>query len=358
MKRLIALIGSIVVTVGSVMALNWWVNPLGDLYFRPAVAYAQEHNCLLSNDRVGGVDSLLRFKLDLVRMRAATTVVIGTSRVMQIGVRPGERRFVNFGLPAVSLRDLPRVLRRLHGVHAGPLTVYLGVELFWTNPSWRSPYVFGKDPSIGTRLRNLLARQRFDSSLSLVVHNPALLTRRWHVVDIHGRCALDRTDRLATGLSDGWRPDGTLAYSTQLFPNLRSAPADDMGRDLGTLSGPNAVLGYYTYWTELANLDVLTEVLQLTSHYGWNVVGFTPPYATRWVRRFQAAPETAPRWREFAPAMRKIFGRFGYAYLDSRWGRTVGCTDREYVDDGWHADRRCAALLRKRLDALATKRHT
>jgi hypothetical protein len=352
-KRLLALLASFGVTAGSVMALNWWVNPLGDFYVRPAAVQAQERNCLLSNDIIGGTDSLLKLKLDLVRMRDPATVVFGTSRVMQIGAHAGERRFVNFGLPSVGLLDLPRVLTRLHAVHPGPLRLYLGVELFWTNPNWRPPFVFGKDPSLASRLRGLLARQRLSRSLSLVKADPALLTRRWHVVDVGGHCAVDRTDRVAAGLADAWWPDGSLAYTSQLRPDLRTAPSDDFTRDLGNLSGPNAVLGYYTYWTKLANLDALSTALRLAAGYGWNVVGFTPPYSTRWIRRLASAPETAARWREFGPAVRSAFNRFGYTYLDSRLGRTVGCTDRQYLDDGWHVDRRCAALLRKRLDTLA-----
>jgi hypothetical protein len=341
------------VTVGSVMALNWWVDPLGDFYHRDAALRAQAHGCLLSNDLVA--DSLWPFKLDLVRSREPKTVVLGTSRVMQIGARRGERAFVNAGLPSLGVEDLPSVLASLHAVHPGPLTVYIGVELFWTNPNWRSPYTFGTEPSLGSRLRGLLARQRLSRSVSLVADDPSLLTTRWHLVGDRGRCAVDRTNRVFAGLAVSWRPDGGLEYPAQLRPDLPVQPSGDFERDLGHLAGPDTVLGYYTYWTQLAHFDSLSAGLQLASRYGWTVVGFTPPYATRWVRRFETASQTAPRWREFAPAVRKVFRTFGYRYLDSRWGRSIGCTDHEYLDDGWHVDRHCAALLRKRLDALASK---
>jgi hypothetical protein len=75
------------------------------------------------------------------------------------------------------------------------------------------------------------------------------------------------------------------------------------------------------------------------------VVGFTPPYSTRYVRRLESLPQTAPRWREYAKAMPPIFHRYGFRWVDTRWAHDVGCNDKQFIDDGWHIDDVCGARL-------------
>jgi len=353
MRYLIVFALSTIAFTGLLAAFAWRVDPLGTFYDGSAVGHAavQSPPCDVSDDLVG-VNSWWSFKRDLVRRDDPSVVVLGTSRVLEIGSRHGELRFVNAGLPSLGLSTVPRLLRELHDVHRGPLTVYLGVELFWLNANWASPYSY-VTPSTRARLRDLLTRQQVGESISLATSYPQLLVRPWHTSTVDGMCVLDRATRAAQGKVNAWRPDGTLAYASQLRPDLPHEIPNDFELNLGNLAGPQYVGGYYTNWNKLSHLDELTAVLAQARSYGWKVVGFTPPYSDRYVRRLATAPETAPRWREYGRQLPAIFRRYGFPYLDSRSGRSIGCTDREYLDDGWHIDPSCARKLRRALDTLA-----
>ncbi len=353
MRRLAVFFLSALAATGLLMAFMWRVDPLGTFYHGSVVEHAAGRvpPCLVSDDLIG-VNSWWLFKRDLVRRTSPSVVALGTSRVLEIPSRAGGPRFVNAGLPNLGLNTVPRLLRELHAVHPGPLTVYLGVELFWLNANWASPYSY-VTPSTRARLRGLLTRQQLGEAVSLVTSYPELLVRSWHESTVHGICVLDRADRAARGQVNTWRTDGTLAYGGQLRPDLPRKVSDDFTRDLGHLAGPQYFGGYYSNWHKLSNLDLLGAVLAQAKGYGWKVVGFTPPYSTRYVRRLASAPETAPRWREFGREVPAIFRRYRFRYLDSRWAGSIGCSDQQFIDDGWHIDAACGRKLRQALDAVA-----
>ena len=97
-------------------------------------------------------------------------------------------------------------------------------------------------------------------------------------------------------------------------------------------------------------LDELDGALALARRYRWRVVGFTPPYSTRYFTRLTTAPETAESWRRFPSAVGGLFARHGFPFLDLRDVRDVPCSESAFVDDGWHPDHGCAQRVRQRLD--------
>jgi hypothetical protein len=356
MKPLVAFFATAVAVVAGVMWLNWWVDPLGDVYDGSAVSRAlnPKDPCLISDDVVG-VDSWWDFKRDVYRRRDPRTVVFGTSRVLLLRARPGERRFANLGLPGTAAPTLVPYFRDLHRVHPGPLTVYIGVEIFWLNANWAPPY-FYKPPGRSVSLRNLLTRQRLAGTITLLVDQPSVLFRRWHVLHVAGKCVVDSGNRSIKGDVQSWFPDGSVAYPWQVNPAVKKPPvSDDFDRDLGHLAGPQYLGGYYTNWSKLSHIDDMTKALALAKSYGWAVVGYVPPYSSRYVQRLATAPETASRWREFAEVAPRLFTRYGARFVDTRWVHRIPCGDDTFVDDGWHPDVACDEKVRAILDAAARK---
>ncbi len=330
-----------------VIGLNWWVDPLGQFYDGGALddATATAPPCVISDDLIG-TGSWLQFKEDVFRTQRPRTIAVGSSRVLKIHSRPGERGFANLGMPGTGIETLGPVFQRLHRRQPGPLTVYLGLELFWLNPAWNPNVSFGSS-LLGT-LRYLLARQNLETSLRLVADSPSVLVHRWQRDRIGGRCVIDRGSRVAEGKKDAWAADGSFEYRFELVPGVRKAPADEYTRDLVRFQGP-----YYRDWHELdpRRLRLLDEALALARRYGWRVVGFAPPYSPRYLRRLSTAPETAPFWREYGRVVPAIFRRHGFRFLDLRDVRDVPCAPTAFEDDGWHPDGPCAMRVRSRLDA-------
>lgn len=356
MKRLVVFFATVAVVATALMWLNWWVDPLGDYYDNSATARGLDFHrpCLISDDVIGA-GSWWRFKRDVYRRLAPKTVVIGTSRVLQLRAHPRERDFANLGLPGTSVPMLVSFLEDLHAVHPGPLTLYLGIELFWLNANWAPPY-FYSPPGKSATLRDLMTRQRLGGTITLIAQRPSVLFRRWHIGYTGGQCVIDSGNRAAKGEVGAWAPDGSLWYPHQVRKDLpREPPPDDFGRDLGRLEGPHYLGGYYTNWNRLSYLDDLGKALALARRYRWAVVGFVPPYSTRYVRRLSTAAQTASRWREFTRVVPRLFTRYGETFVDSRWVREIPCPDNAFVDDGWHPDLACSTRLRAILDAAAHK---
>jgi len=337
--------------VGAVGALNWWVDPLGDVYDGAATAEAIRTGCSLSDDVVG-VNSWWEFKRDLAARRRPTTIVVGTSRTIRLTARPGQRDFANESAPGTSAPMLADFFRDLHERRPGALTVLLGVEVFWLNENWTPPYSYRTSTEV--RVRDFLTRQRLSRTVALLWREPALLFRRWSRGSVGGTCVLDRAGRAARGEVSLWGPDGSLQAPWELDPGLQKpVPADDFGRDLGSeLDNPNAYLGgYYTKWRRLGHLGELERALGLARSYRWRVVGFTAPYSARYVERLQTAPATARRWREFGETMPRLFARYEYRYVDTRDVRRVGCAEPAFVDDGWHPTVACSTRVRALLES-------
>lgn len=348
MRRLVSYFSCLGAALLVAMAFNWWFDPFGHFYDQDVVveALAFPQPCLISEDLLG-TESWLRFKEDIFRKQEATTVVLGTSRSTAIHAWPGERGFANMSMPFTGAESLPARFQRVHGERPGDLTVYIGVEPFWFNEGWVLDAPFDRDPL--ATLESLLSRESFEVGLSRLRGSPGYLLGG-RKTSAGGRCVLDRGSRVADGAQHAWDVDGSFWHRIELNPEKRTQPADDFNRDLVLFTDSK-----YRDWHELDSrrLGDLSEALSLAKTYGWEVVGFAPPFSTRYVRRLSSAPETAARWREYQKALPRLFARYGYPYLDLSSVRSVPCPEPAFVDDGWHINRSCSSNVRRLLDRAA-----
>ena len=346
MARLVVFLATAAILLGANAALNWWVDPFGDFWKPAAVREARDARpqCLVSHELIGG--EYLPFKLDVFRSRPTRTFVIGSSRVLKIGSWPGERSFANLGMPVISpetvlreLRDLPRVIPRQ--------TMYLGVEAFWLNPSFKG---FDVAPSFETRARYVLSRSAFDESVKILRHAPYVLLHRWRKERVGPACVIGRS-RPALA----WRLDGSRVWSFELDPRTYHPAIDPFTTDLHKLR-----TGIYADWHELSakRIRILEQVLAFARARRWTVVGFTPPDGARYLRFFNGNPSIGPQWRAFARLMPKLFARYGYRWLDLRDARSIPCRQSDFVDGGYHTDAACSMRMRARLDAAASRQLT
>jgi hypothetical protein len=352
MRKTLFFLLTVAVGVVALAGLVRWVDPLGEYYDAGATAQAERSNCLLSQD-VAGVASWWDVKRDLVRLRKPHTLVVGTSRVLEMRAPAGDPSFVNAGLPGESVPMLAAFFTDLHRIDPTPKTVYLGVDPFWLNANWLPPYSY-TPPGRPHPVRKLLTRQQLTSALSTIARNPSVLFRHSHITHVDGMCVIDRTNQVAAGRANAWAPDGSLYYSTQLRPDLPHTPDDDFSSQLGHLDKPQYLGSYYGNWDRLNHLAELGQALALARSFGWKVVGFTPPYSTRYVRRLESLPQTAPRWGEYGTTMPALFKRYGFQWVETRWARDVGCSDKQFIDDGWHIDAACGTRLLRFLERASS----
>jgi hypothetical protein len=320
--------------------LNWWIDPFGSFAKPAAIDAARRSGCLLSQELVG--NTYPDYKLALFRRRHTRVFVIGSSRTVKISAHPGESTFTNMGIPNVSPALVLHVLRAIPR-SAPRQTMYLGVEAFWFNPTFRGP------PPNGwyDKLRYLVSANTLRESLQHLRAAPWELGRRWRRVVIEGRCVIGRTD-----VSIAWRADGSRLYGYELQPG-RYHPQDLLfTRDLAKLD-----LGYYHGFDSLSKprLRELAKALDVARARGWRVVGFTLPSPSRYADYLRNAPAVGPRWRAFSRLMPEMFHRRGFAWLDLSDVRSVPCAQDAFADAGFHPNAACSATIRRRLDA-AVKR--
>jgi lysophospholipase L1-like esterase len=341
MGRLLVFFAVAAALLGGNAALNWWVDPFGEFWKPAAVeqAAASRPQCLVSHEVIGG--EYLPFKLDVFRRRPTRVFVVGSSRVLKIGSRPGETTFANLGMPVISPEIVLRELRSLPK-DAPPQTVYLGVELFWLN---RNFHGFDVAPSFETKARYVLSRSAFQESVRVVRRAPYVLLHRWRKERVGPACVIGRS-RPAIA----WKLDGSRVWSFELQPGTYHPVAEPFTTDLHVLR-----TGNYADFTRLSpeRIHVLEQALALARARGWRVVGFTPPDGTRYRRFFESHPVLGPRWREFGRLMPRLFHRYGYRWLDFRNPAAIPCTDADFVDGGYHTNAACSMRMRARLDAAA-----
>jgi hypothetical protein len=343
MRLILLFLGTIASVLAALMLLTWWMDPFGQFYDDGLLraANAGPRPCLISEDLVGS-GSWLPFKEDVFRTRQARTVVLGTSRVLKMG-SPGERDFANLGAPGMGVETLEPFFRRLRDVRPDPLIVYIGVELFWFNPSWKPEIAFGS--SRLSDLGYLLARQNVTKSLSLAVHNPGFLLHRLQRERVGRWCALDRGSRLRHGKLYAWQVNGSVVYQSELLGTVRRVTVPPRPRRLNWT--------FFGNWYEFdrARLRRLDAALGLARSYGWRVVGFSPPSTTPYAELLASNLLTGPRWAEFGRLLPPLFRRHGFAFLDLRRPADVPCAETAFYLDAWHPRRVCLEAVRRLLDA-------
>jgi hypothetical protein len=112
-----------------------------------------------------------------------------------VGAWPGERQFVNLGVPGTSAESLPGLFDRLHDEHKGRLVVYLGTDAFWFGRDWQTKAWF--DVSYLRDLKYLLSGQTLRQSLDILRRAPGSLLHPGALlafeIDRRGRtCVVDR----------------------------------------------------------------------------------------------------------------------------------------------------------------------
>lgn len=350
MRLLLIFLGTIAAVLATLMLLTWWIDPLGQFYDGGPLRAATPgpRPCLISEDLVGS-GSWLPFKEDVYRSRQPRTIVVGSSRVLKMGSGEDERDFANLGIPGTGIETLEPLFRRLHAERRGPLTVYIGIELFWFNPSWSSQVAFGSD--LLSDVRYLLARQNVSKSLSFVVHEPGSLWRRWQREWIRRWCVLERGSRLQQGTQHAWQADGSFVYRSEVVG--KPAPRIFVANPLDVY----ARYGFYHDWDEFdpARLRRLDAALRVARAYGWRVVGFSPPSTNRYAGLLASTPSTAPRLRQFAALVPPVFSRHGFAFLDLHRAADVPCAETDFYNDLWHAKQPCMETVRRRLDEAAAQ---
>lgn len=338
MSRLATFLGVAVALLAAIALFDWWVDPYGDVYKPSALTDAIRRDCLVSQELVGA--RYFPFKLDVFRRRPTRTFVAGSSRVLQIRSRPGERTFANLGYPGTSPETIATLFDALPAKPAQ--TVYLGVEAFWFNPSYSLPL---DDPSRYEVAQYLLSRATFEGAYRQVREGPFILTRRWKPLPVGRRCVIGRLFP-----SIAWNVDGSRTWSWQLdpkrFPRFEAPP---FTRDLSVLRN-----GYYDDWTafDRGRVRALEAALANAQRRGWRVIGFAPPEPPRYLKLLETDPRLAPRWREFLATIPDLFRRRGFTWAGLWDGAAIGCTPRDYPD-AFHTDAACSERVRLGLDAAA-----
>ena len=339
MRTLAAFLAALAAVLGGVALVNWRTDLEGEFYTPAVVASAERQSCLISDELVGTV-SHLPFKLDLRRLRPRSRAILGSSRVLRVQSRPGETDFVNLAFPGMTPEAIEELLPSLP---AGPLTLFIGTEVFWFNPSFP---VRQLRPSLPSRVRYLLNAGSLRASVSLLREAPELFADRWRRLDVRRTCVLARTTPTLT-----WRLDGARVYSFELDPANPVPPPLPYTTDLDRLRA-----GLYRDWRgrfDYDRLEALERILDTASRRRWKVVGFAPPDGDRYVRLFTTARASKGPWRVFWREVPTAFRRHGFPFLDLHRMSRIPCPPDAFVDDGYHADAACSERIRARLDAAA-----
>jgi hypothetical protein len=338
LRLLLVFFATVVLGLVGIMALNWWVDPFGQFWKPGAVTEALDSpGCLISGDLFRGAP--LRLKLHLARDRPTRTIVLGTSRVLSIDPWPGERTFTNLGILDAHASDALWLVRRLP---ARPrLTVYLGVEEFWFNPS-SGHHDFA--PGFRDDLDYVLSWSALQQTINVLKKEPDALIDRWTRATVGGHCVVGH----GLAADDAWRPDGTIVWPSQLSKD---------GEPFQVLSAQDLETGFFGGYSSFAPgpLRDLTELLALAKQRRWTVVGFSPPYPASYVDAFLRDPQLGQRWRRFGQVIPALFRRYGYPWLNLRDASSVPCDDGDYLDGGFHFDAQCSRRIRVKLDAAAKR---
>lgn len=342
MRRLLLFIAVAAVLFAGLGAFDWWMDPAGIVWKPDAVAAARSEGCLVSQELIGA--RYYDFKRDVFAHRPTRTIVVGSSRVLKLASRRGERSFSNLGYPGAAPGTILKLFRALP---ARPRqTVYVGVEAFWFNSRYVVP---DTDPSDYRIAENLLSRRTFEDAVKLARDSHHVATHRWQEWHVGRACIIGRLFP-----SIAWRLDGSRVWSWELDPeHFPKFHAEAFTGDLATWRN-----GYFEDWRSLddGRLHELEQALALARERGWRVIGFAPPEPPHMLHVLDTDPRLAPRWHAFLRLMPRMFARYGAAWADVVDGRRLGCRPSEFPD-AFHTDAACSARVRERLDEAARRLH-
>lgn len=353
MLRIVVFLATVLTGVAFAGGLDWWMDPFNDRYSPDAVTAAlaaRPQPCLISQQLVGQ-GATGDFKWDLVRRKQPRTLVVGSSRVGRLAAHPGENTFVNLSVAGFDPIAIPSIFSHLASIDHAPITIYLGAEAFWFNPSLHGTYIpWGRDWRGSLKL--WLSPQTLWATIHILRRAPGSIRhpralRAWNRVDGPHGCVIDVGNSVYGGAAQAWGPDGTLYLQTELSssPSNRPRFVDEN-------------IDYYTgtKWSASVQGDIV-RALAFAHAHGWRVVGFSPPYASDSYDLLAHDPRYATLWSMFVHRAPQIFGRYGYPFLDLSDSRTLSaCTDDTFIfRDGAHPGEACEVQVRRILDARAAK---
>lgn len=347
MIRVGVLLASTAFFLGVILLVNWWVDPFGDRYRGDVVARAlrQVPRCDVSTG-VLGETTWPEYKVDLFRRRSGRTIVVGTSRVWQMGARPGERDFVNESLPGMVADSVPILFRRLASIAEDRrITVYLNVDPFWFTTLARSSSF--APVTLTERIRRLGSAETLRGTLTRLGEHPGDLihppSRQAAVTatTLRGCLLMDKGD--LTRRENAWAPDGTFVYNYELA---------------GGAQGQNDFLrgeGAGMRGSSLASepLQRIRDAIAIARAHNWNLIGFSAPFSPGTVARLRRVPQSVSLLRVFRTEMPPLFAAAGYRFVNLlESGEQVSCTDADFTrHDGAHMTPACADRVRRVLDA-------
>lgn len=349
MARFLAFAVGCVLVIATVVAINARVDPFAWSYSNGMLDAALQHSppCLISNEAVQPRNEL-DFKLALVRLRRAKTVVLGSSRVQAMRALPGEHNFVNVGLPSTSAVSLVPILKALRKVNAGPLRIYIGVDPFWFNEPAYTGSTF--HTSLHDWATYYLSREALFDSFKEVTRHPGTLVTRWRVRSGPEGCVVDRAAKLRSiDKTNAFRvTDGAIVYPWDLGAPVANPIAANERVD------PFTQFPFLDHWRSFSAAETrdLSRALSLAQSYGWDVVGYAPPYSHSYAAILETDPRTKPFWNTFRRVMPAIFHRHHSSFLDLGDAGTIPCAETEFEFDPSHPDSTCDRRIRVKLDAV------
>lgn len=336
MKALAAFFASLAAVLIVVALVNWRTDLEGEFYDRSTTLAAARASCLVSDELVGSV-SRLPFKLDLLKLRRRTVAVVGSSRVLKVRNHPGEAGLVNLGLPGTTPESIAEMAKHL----PDGITLYIGTEAFWFNPSFP---VRQFRPTFRSRVRYLLNGANFRASVALLREEPTLAIDTWRRIALPRGCVLGRASA-----SIAWQLDGSRLYTFELDP-----AADPLTPLPYTANLQELRAGIYADWRgrfDRNRLGLLDRLLTTAEQRKWKVVGFVPPDGARYVDLFESSSSSRHPWRTFFREVPALFERHGFPFVDLHEMSAIPCEETDFVDDGYHTNAACSGRIRARLDA-------
>jgi hypothetical protein len=265
-------------------------------------------------------------------------IVLGISRALEIRSRPGEKGFANLGTPGLGPAAALKVVERVHDVHRGPVTVYLDVELAWTNGGW-SPFLdFGLTRL--QRLRRYVSSAGLLASVRFLAAHPGVNPAAMAVSERDGRCVVHPRGKSAD--PPFWYFDGSIQWAVA---SKMDGPDDPGAGPLGLSD------------LDPARVAQVERLLARMHQLGWHVIGFTPPVAPWRAALLRTHPADERSFARFDAAMRRLLARYGAPYVDLLPSpQAIACTPANFsAGDGLHPDGPCSARLRRVLDRMAAR---